>query len=457
MVKPNNFRILVVDDEEEYREVLQIILEDKGYCVETVSCAEKALEKLNIKKFDLVLSDLIMNGMDGMQLLDKIKGNYQDIEVILITGYGSIENAVAAMKKGAFTYFIKSHDPEELIIEIEKVRKLNSLENDNNILKSKYESIDFMLETKSREFKRVLDIAKKAANSNSNILLLGESGVGKEVLAQYIHQCSDRRNNHFIPVNCHAFTDSLLESELFGHEKGAFTGALKSRKGRFEAAHGGTLFLDEIGDIPLSTQTKLLRAIETRIIERLGSNQPIEVDFRLVSATNKNLYDEISRNNFREDLFYRISTITIEIPPLRKRKEDLNILIDFFIKKSESELKKKITKVEDDAMSFLLNYDYPGNVRELKNIIERLAVLSEDGILREKDLPRCQGKGEDYPLDDTDVIRPLKQVKKELEAQYIEKVLIKCDYNVSEAARRLDISRRQLFNKINEYNLKDGK
>lgn len=457
MSRPNNFKILVVDDEIEYREVLQMILEDKGYYVETASSAEKALEIIEGQRFDLVLSDLIMEGMDGIELLDKIKENYKDIEVILITGYGSIENAVKAMKKGAFTYFIKSHDPEELLLEIEKVRKLNLLENDNNILKAKYENLNFMLKTKNSEFKRVLEIAKKAANSNSNILLLGESGVGKEVLAQYIHNCSDRKDGHFIPVNCHAFTDGLLESELFGHEKGAFTGAFKSRKGRFEASNGGTLFLDEVGDIPMSTQTKLLRAIETKVIERLGSNQPIEVDFRLISATNKNLYDEVSKNNFREDLFYRISTIIIEIPPLRERREDLHILIDFFIKKSELDLKKKIIRVEDDVMSFLLNYDYPGNIRELKNIIERLVVLSEDGIIRSRDLPRCRGKTNDVVLDDTDMIRPLKEVKKELEAQYIEKVLIKCNYNVSEAARKLDISRRQLFNKINEYNLKKEK
>lgn len=454
MNKLNNFKILVVDDEIEYREVLQMILVDKGYYVETASCAEKVLEIIKRQRFDLVLTDLIMDGMDGIELLDRIKENHKEIEVILITGYGSIENAVEAMKKGAFTYFIKSHDPEELIMEIEKVRKLNSLENDNNILRSKYENLNFMLETKNREFKRVLDIAKKAANSNSNILILGESGVGKEVLAQYIHKCSDRKNGHFIPVNCHAFSDGLLESELFGHEKGAFTGALKSRKGRFEASHGGTLFLDEVGDIPFSTQTKLLRAIETKTIERLGSNQPIEVDFRLISATNKNLYNEISKNNFREDLFYRISTITIEIPPLRERREDLHILIDFFINKSESDLKKKIIKVEEEVMSFLLSYDYPGNIRELKNIIERLVVLSEDGIIRGKDLPRCQRRLKDDVVYDINIIRPLKEVKKELEARYIEKVLMKCNYNVSETARKLDISRRQLFNKINEYNLK---
>lgn len=454
MNKLNNFKILVVDDEIEYREVLQMILVDKGYYVETASCAEKALKIIKRQRFDLVLTDLIMDGMDGIELLDKIKEDYKETEVILITGYGSIENAVEAMKKGAFTYFIKSHDPEELIMEIEKVRKLNLLENDNNILRAKYENIKFMLETKNKEFKRVLDIARKAANSNCNILILGESGVGKEVLAQYIHKCSDRKHGHFIPVNCHVFSDGLLESELFGHEKGAFTGALKSRKGRFEAAHGGTLFLDEVGDIPLSTQTKLLRAIETKTIERLGSNRPIEVDFRLISATNKNLYNEISKNNFREDLFYRISTITIEIPPLRDRKEDLPMLIDFFISKSESDLKKKIIKVEDGVMSFLLSYDYPGNIRELKNIIERLVVLSEDGIIREMDLPRCQRRLKDDAIYDINVIRPLKEVKKELEALYIEKALIKCNYNISETARKLDISRRQLFNKINEYNLR---
>lgn len=451
MNKTNAFKILVVDDEAEYREVLEMILEDKGYFVETAKGPEEALDKLKDGSFNLVLSDLIMKGMDGIELLERIKEEWPDMEVIIITGYGSIENAVKAMKKGAFTYFIKSHDPEELLMEIKKVKKLTYLEADNEILKSKQNVLSFMLQTKNREFRRVLDIAKKAAQSNTNILILGESGVGKEVLANYIHKCSDRQDRHFIPVNCHAFSDSLLESELFGHEKGAFTGAINRRKGRFEAAHGGTLFLDEVGDIPLSIQTKLLRAIETKKIERIGSNKPIKVDYRLISATNRDLYEEVANEIFREDLFYRISTITIELPPLRNRREDLPMLIDFFVKKSSMELKKNISDLEDGAREFLLAYDYPGNIREMKNIVERLVVLSEDGIIRERDLPSYEKIDKKEELVK---IKPLKTLRKEIEADYISKVLRKCDYNVSQAARELDISRRQLFNKINEYNLK---
>lgn len=452
MKSNNNFKILVVDDEIEYREVLEMILCENGYIIETACSGEEALEKLENDSFDLILSDLIMEGMDGIQLLKEIKKKYADTEVIIVTGYGTVQNAVEAMKKGAFTYFIKSHDPEELLIEIENIKKLVYLESDNDILRSQQKDLNFMLKTNSRRFRKTIDIAQKAAKSNVNILLLGESGVGKEVFARYIHNCSDRKERHFIPVNCHAFSDSLLESELFGHEKGAFTGATDRRKGRFEAAHGGSLFLDEIGDISLSTQVKLLRTIETKEIERLGSNKPIDIDFRLICATNKDLNSAITNGEFREDLFYRISTITIEIPPLRERKEDISNLIDFFFEKSKVELKKRVEKIEKEVMDFLLSYDYPGNVRELKNIVERLVVLSDDGIIKEVDLPEDKSK---YRYDEnTKEIKPLKDVRKEAEAKHIEKVLKQCDYNITEAARKLNISRRQLFNKITEYELK---
>lgn len=448
----NIFKILVVDDEKEYREVFQMILEDKGYITEVACSGEEALEKLKNKKYDLVLSDLIMSGMDGVELLKKIKEEFSETEVIIVTGYGTVKNAVEAMKKGAYTYFIKSHDPEELLIEIEKIKKLVFLENDNEILKGQVPDSKFMLNTDNKRFKKIIDIAQKAAKSNANILILGESGAGKEVFARHIHNFSDRNDKHFVAVNCHAFSDSLLESELFGHEKGAFTGAIDRRMGRFEAAHRGTLFLDEIGDISLSTQVKLLRTIETRKIERLGSNKSIDVDFRLICATNKEMHKSIIDGEFREDLFYRISTITIEIPPLRERKEDIPNLIDFFFEKSKVDLKKKVLKIEKEVMDFLINYDYPGNVRELKNIVERLVVLSENGIIKEIDLPEY--KDNHTRIEETQEIKPLKEIRKEAEAKYIEKVLEKCGYNITEAARKLDISRRQLFNKINEYKLK---
>ncbi|SNS61437.1 DNA-binding transcriptional response regulator, NtrC family, contains REC, AAA-type ATPase, and a Fis-type DNA-binding domains [Anaerovirgula multivorans] len=448
----NGFKILIVDDEEEYREVLHMILSEEGYITEVCNNGEDALKKLETSTFDLVLTDLMLGGMNGIQLLKAIKSKYKSLDVIIITGYGSIENAVKAIKEGAFTYIIKGHDPEEFLIEIKKIKKIKELENENQILKSQIKNLNFMLETNNSTYKNIIHIAKKAALSNSNILILGESGVGKEVLARYIHNHSNRRKDLFMAVNCHSFSHSILESELFGHEKGAFTGATQRRRGRFEAANGSTLFLDEVGDMPLSTQVKLLRVIETKTIERMGSNQTIDVDFRLISATNQNLNKSIPEGSFRDDLFYRISTITIEIPPLRERKEDLKLYIDFFLKKSQGELKKEIHTIETDVMNFLLSYNYPGNVRELKNIIERLVVLSENGVIRKCDLPEVK-KFFANTLD-IDPIKPLKDIRREIESQYIEKVLESCGYNISEAAKLLVISRRQLFNKITEYGLK---
>jgi DNA-binding NtrC family response regulator len=463
-------KILIVDDELEYREVLEMILSDKGYTTDTAASAEDALVKIKDNEYHIVLTDLMMGEMDGIDLLKEIKEKQKDVEVILITGHGTINNAVEAMKMGAYTYFIKGHKSEELLKEVKKIESKILLKIGNKMLDESSNDSNFMLKTNNKHFKKILDIAKKAARSSVNILILGESGVGKEVFASHIHNASNRNEKPFIPVNCSSFSDNLLESELFGHEKGSFTGATTKRHGRFEKSHEGTLFLDEIGDISLSTQVKLLRTIETKNVQRIGSNDSIKVDFRLITATNKNLQNEIAAGNFREDFFYRISTITIEIPPLRERKEDLEMLIDFFLQKSKKSMNKEIDKIENGVMDFLLSYDYPGNVRELKNIMDRLVVLSEGGIIREKDLPICREVGftETNTVDldeDKDILRmkkskmikPLKDVRKEIEAEYIEKVLLICENNISEAARKLCISRRQLFNKICEYGLKDEK
>ncbi|QZY54222.1 sigma-54-dependent transcriptional regulator [Crassaminicella profunda] len=445
------FKILIVDDEEAYQDVFKMILEEKGYDTDVADSGFEALKKLEKDSFDVVLTDLMMEGMNGTVLLEKIKEKYPELAVILVTGYASVESAVSAMKKGAFSYFIKSHDPETLLIEIEKLRKLYRLENDNKIFRNNQMSGNCLLRTNNNRFQKLLDIAKKAANSHVNILIMGESGVGKEVLARYIHQCSNRKDGHFVAVNCQALSEGLLESELFGHEKGAFTGAIERRIGRFEEAHGGTLFLDEIGEMPISTQVKLLRTLETKCIERIGSNKAIQVDLRVISATNRDIPMAVAKGVFREDLFYRINTILLEIPPLRQRREDLSILIDFFFEKSKNDLKKRIVKIEKGVTDFLLSYDYPGNVREMKNIVERLVVLSENGIIRTRDLPENRRV---YLCDELEDIRPLKEIKKEVEARYIEKALEKCDKNITETARQLQISRRQLFNKIVEYELK---
>ncbi len=449
------FKILIVDDEPDYCDVLETILSAKGYKTKKSTKPKEVINILSDEEFDLVLSDLIMPEMDGIALLKAIKKKQPKTYVIIMTAYGTIENAVNAMKLGAYNYVIKGSKPEELLQEIENIKKLRAFDAEEIRSKESIGDSEYMLDSSNAEYRNLLDIAKKAAHSDANILILGESGAGKEIIAEYIHKESKRRNNPFMDINCYALSDSLIESELFGHEKGAFTGAAATRIGRFEASNGGTLFLDEIGDIPLSTQSKILKAIENKKILRIGRNEPISVDFRLISATNKDLQHEIREARFREDLFYRLSTIVIEVPPLRKRREDLGKLIDFFINKSETVMGFKIREIEKPVLNFLYKYDYPGNVRELKNVIERLVVLSEDGIIREnglmstKVLPESGSVGSFFDVD-----RPLRDIRSDFESKYIENLLEKNNHNIGRTAAILGISRRQLFNKISEYGLK---
>lgn len=467
LVLSNNFKILIVDDEIQYQEVFKMILEENGCMAKAVSSGIEALKILENEDFNLVLTDLRMEGMDGLNLLENIKKLSKDTEVIIVTGYGTIENAVNAIKKGAFSYFIKSRDPEELILEIEKLKRIHELQIDNKALIKAQNNFNYLLTTKSKKFQSVLNIINKAADSNVSIFITGESGVGKEIMARYIHQKSCRKNCRFLAVNCQTLSENLLESELFGHEKGAFTGANEKRTGKFEEADKGTLFLDEIGEIPVNIQTKLLRALETRTIERVGSNKPIKINIRLISATNRNIEKSIKSGFFREDLYYRLNTIIIEIPPLRERREDIPDLINFFLRKCEKEQKKRILSMDNEVNNFLINYDFPGNIRELRNIVERLVVLSENGHISLRDLPEY--KAQDHPLKNAaenvlhgldskelplDSISTLKDYKRNFEADYIQKVLDKCGGNMTEASRLLGISRRQLFNKVIEYDIK---
>ncbi|MGI6731662.1 MAG: sigma-54-dependent transcriptional regulator [Anaerovoracaceae bacterium] len=447
-----SLRILVVDDEQDYCNVMKVILDSKGH--ETVTCTSglAALNLLKEEAFHLVITDLIMPEIDGNQLLNEIKSNYPHIEVIMMTAYGSIENAVETMREGAYSYVTKGGNPEELIREINKLQKVLQLEHENKLLKEKINKTDSMLESKNQEYIDMLSIAKKAAKSDTNILILGESGVGKEVIARYIHQNSDRSENQFIDLNCHAIAETVLESELFGHEKGSFTGAQYKRIGRIEAADQGSLFLDEVGDMPSAMQGKLLKTLENKKVTRIGSNEEIEVNFRLIAATNKNLDEEINEGRFREDLYYRISTIVLTIPPLRHRTEDLPLLIDYFFNQSQKEMNKSIKKIEKPVMEFLNHYHYPGNIRELKNIIERLVVLSENGVIVEEALPL-------YPVHKKDntitppVDKTLAEIRREAETKHIENVLREHNYNKTKTAEILGITRRQLFNKITEYEI----
>ena len=315
----------------------------------------------------------------------------------------------------------------------------------------------FYLESKSKAYLDMLRNCENVADSNVNVMILGESGTGKDVAARYIHACSDRRDRPFVVVNCSAYPDTLLESELFGHEQGAFTGATRAREGRFEQANTGTLFIDEIGDVSLSTQVKLLRAIETKQIERIGANQSQQVEFRLLSATNKDPYTEIRAGRMREDFLYRISTIVIRIPSVRERPEDVEDLVRFFLQRAQGEFRKEITTIVPKAWEFLMHYNYPGNLREMKNIVDRMVVLSEDGVITERGLPVLYDltlEEEPKPKPRFETILSWKEFKRQSEAEYLRWVLEQTGHNVTEAARRLGISARQLFNKISEYELR---
>lgn len=458
-----DFRILVVDDEVEYQRVFSLILSKKGYQVLTCSGGKRALELLSENEIDLIMTDLKMPEMDGLTLVEKVKASYPNIEIMIITAFGSIESAVKAMKYGANGYFIKSNDPESLLVDVQRIAKIKKLEKSNTILqRQKKASSDFFLDSKCPAVLQILETCQKAASSGINVLLLGESGVGKEVFANYIHRLSDRKDYHLIPVNCQVFGEGTVESELFGHEKGSFTGALSRRIGRFEEANHGTLFLDEIGDLPVNFQGKLLRTLETRTIERVGSNRPIELDLRFICATNKDLMKEIAQGRFREDLLYRINTLTITIPPLRERKEDLPGFIQYFLNRICSEQKKKILSVAPETMNALLCYDYPGNVRELRNILERMVALNEGSVLcsqvpfaYETNAVTAADEGMDGIWDRTvpKNFSSLRQERARFEKDYIEQVLRSTGGNVAEAANVMQITKRQLWNKISEYEI----
>lgn len=442
------FKILIVDDEQHYCDVLKLILESEKYDVHTTTSSSSALEMLDDHSYDLVLSDFFMQDMDGFELLKKIKSNHTDTEVIIITGYGSIKNAVDAMRRGAFSYYIKSHDPQELLFEVAKVKHIAELTLKINQPAAKGQ---YLMMSKNTKMKKIIELIEKIAPSNANVLLLGESGVGKEAFAAYIHEKSQRFDKNFIPVNCHAYSKTLLESELFGHEKGAFTGATETRIGKFEASEGGTLFLDEIGDATLDMQVKMLRVLDTRSIERIGSNRLINVDFRLICATNRNLKEMIQSGAFREDFYYRISTFALEIPPLRERREDIGQMVHFFMSKLANDMKKTIKGIDDDLMDYLLHYDYPGNIRELKNMVERLIVLSSDGVLRKADLQA------DFSQKNILQIQSLKEFRNQTEKQYIQRILKHTEGHLTQASDILGITRRQLFNKMQELHIGNEK
>lgn len=445
-----NYNVLIVDDEPDYREMFSLILSEKNYNTYVATNINESQKIIQDNKIDIVITNLIMKNETGIELLHWIKKYNSEIGVIIVTAYGTVETAVQAIQDGAYNYFIKSNDPSTLLLDIERFLELKKLKLENNLLKNQKKEI-FMLNSKNFEMQNIFNICKKIAKSNMSVLILGESGVGKEIIARYIHEESERAGLPFIPINCQEYSEGLLESELFGHEKGSFTGAINKKIGKFEEASHGTLFLDEIADISLNTQVKLLRVLENKKIERVGANKKIDIDIRLISATNKNIHEAVKNKIIREDFLYRINGIILNIPPLREHPEDIESFINFFIKKFEIELKKKIEYIDEETMKFLKTYHYPGNIRELKNIIERLIVLSEGNSIHFKETKKYLQYTESQQISCDN----LREAREEFEKNFIKIKIQENIGNLSKTANILGITKRQLNNKIQEYNLRE--
>ncbi len=449
-------QILIVDDEAVQREMLEGFLVKQGYIAEEAADGPTAVRKFKESFFDFVLTDLRMPGMDGIQLLKELRRVNPEVVVVILTAYGTIGTAVEAMKEGAYDYLTKPVDLDELLILIQRVERERELNRENRELKEQLRErfkVDYIISA-SRRMQEALNLVGRVAPSPATVLILGESGTGKELIARALHFSSPRADRPFVKVNCAALPENLLESELFGHEKGAFTGALGRRIGRFEQAHGGSIFLDEIGDLSPSLQMKLLRVLQEKEFERVGSNQTIRSDVRVMAATHRNLEENIRKGTFREDLYYRLNVVTISLPPLRDRKEDILPLVDHFLKKYNRENQKQITAISKEARDLLLRYDYPGNVRELENILERAVVLSRGSTLSAQDLPANlrEDRAEMGP-DRSAEAGSLPRRLESLERQMISQALERNGGVQTKAAEELGISERVLRYKLKKYKI----
>ena len=456
-------RMLVVDDEKSMREFLEIMLTKEGYEVHTAANGKEALSLARKDLFDLAILDIRMPKMDGIETLRHLKEISPDTLVLMITAYASTDTAIQAMKEGAYDYITKPFKIEEIKMTIKKALENKSLQAENTLLRQVVED-KYRLGNiigNSSKMQRIFELVKKIAPTKTNILISGESGTGKELVAKAIHYSSPRKNDPFVILNCGAIPENLLESELFGHMRGAFTGAVSNKRGLFEAAHGGTIFLDEVGELPLPMQVKLLRVIQDREFTRVGGTDPIRVDMRIVSATNKDIEEAVQKGEFREDLFYRLNVIHMRLPNLKERKDDIPLLAQHFLNQFSRELGKTIRHITPEAMKCLINYDYPGNVRELQNIIERAVALESSEALTTQNLLSYMDEKRDLTRGDITLDIPkdgidLEQVVEDLEKTLILKALEKTKGIKKRAAELLHINFRSMRYRLEKYGLNNS-
>ncbi len=441
--------ILIVEDEKTQRSLLGGLLKKEGYGAQEAGDGGTAIEMFKDNPFEIVLLDYKLPDTDGLTLLKRFKEMNPEVEVIMITAFGSIENAVEALKRGASEYLTKPIELDDLLFKIKKIEEKTHLVYENKILKEtlkdRFKSEEFIYS--SEKMHEVASLVVRIAKTDSTCIIAGESGVGKEIVVNLIHALSDRRDQPLVKVNCAAIPETLLESELFGYEKGAFTGAYQRKIGKFELSNKGTIFLDEIGDISPLLQSKLLRVIQEREVERLGGLHPVKVDVRIIAATNKNLDEEVKNGTFREDLYYRLNVVKIHIPPLRERKEDIPLLMDFFFKRFNDKHKRNVKGFTREARDMLIKYDYSGNVRELENIIERALVLTRGEYISKEDLPPIPDKGQ------PSLEGNMNELIEAMEKRMITEALANNDWIQTKAASHLGLSERMLRYKIKKYNI----
>ncbi len=452
--RESDLTILIVDDEEKHARATAEILERVGYNSKIATSGEAALDIIQKEPVDIIITDLVMQDVDGMEILEAAKEKLAEVEVIVLTGYGTVESAVEAMQKGAATYLKKPVNMEELRAVVAKAaQRLEMARGLTELRRRLNERYGFeQIIGNSPRMRAIFDVLRQISPTTATVLIYGQTGTGKELVAQTIHNNSPRKNKPFVALNCSALSESILESELFGHVKGAFTGAVADRRGRFEYADGGTIFLDDVADMPISTQVRLLRVLEEREITRVGSNEPIKVNVRLLGATNRNLEKEVDAGRFRKDLYFRLKVVTVTLPPLKERKEDIPLFIDSFLREFSQKHGKEIKGIEPEAVKILCDYRWPGNVRELRNALETMLVLTVDDMLKVEDIPGnilSSVRAAPGPSRVISAGMTLEEVEKEL----IRNTLALVEGNRKEAAKRLGIGERTLYRKIERYKL----